>query len=58
MMFRRSPGWIDGGDRFADPRDFTNSPLSEIFPDFLFHISHLYAILNIIANNSGKSIDI
>ncbi|MBC1222896.1 hypothetical protein GNF10_26750 [Nostoc sp. UCD121] len=58
MRFRRSPGWIHGGDRFTDPRDFTNSPLCQIFPDFLFHISHLYAILNIIAVNSGKSIDI
>ncbi|MFN6485809.1 MULTISPECIES: hypothetical protein [unclassified Nostoc] len=58
MSFSRSPGWIHGGDRFADPRDSPNSPLCQIFPDSLFHISHLYAILNIIANNSGKSIDI
>ncbi|MEH2090336.1 hypothetical protein [Nostoc sp.] len=58
MSFSRSPGWIHGGDRFADPRDFTNSPLCQTFPDFLFHISHLYAILNIIAVNSGKSVDI
>ncbi|WP_392475974.1 hypothetical protein [Nostoc sp. C110] len=58
MGFSHSPGWIDGGDRFADPRDFTNSPLCQTFPDFLFHISHLYAIINIIAVNSGKSIDI
>ncbi|MBN3927656.1 hypothetical protein [Nostoc sp. NMS4] len=58
MSFSRSPSSIHGGDRFADPRDFTNSPLCQTFPDFLFHIYHLYAILNIIAVNSGKSIDV
>ncbi|MEH1789291.1 MAG: hypothetical protein V7L23_27870 [Nostoc sp.] len=58
MSFSRIPGWIHGGDRFAEPRDFTNSPLCQTFPDSLFHISRLYAILNIIAVNSDKSIDI
>ncbi|MDZ8138538.1 MAG: hypothetical protein RM049_25055 [Nostoc sp. DedQUE04] len=58
MNFSRSPSWVDGGDRFADPRDSPNSPLCQIFPDSLFHISLLYAILNMIAVNSDKSIDI
>ncbi|WP_166507573.1 hypothetical protein [Nostoc sp. 106C] len=34
------------------------SRLSQVFADLLFHISHLYAILNLVFINSGKPIEL
>ncbi|WYL94670.1 MAG: hypothetical protein HEQ35_13125 [Gloeotrichia echinulata IR180] len=58
MILSHHPGSIVSGDRFAPSTNCAKSPLCQAFPDFLFPISHLYAILYLIALNSGNSTEI